>query len=127
MRDYKKVAPRYGTNQDLAHLFAEAHARGIHVLLDLVPCHTSEEHPWFLASAKAERNEYTDRFIWTDNPFASADGLAFVGEGGSALIASRDVPLLQATVLTVACVYCLVNFLADLAYGLVNPRIRYHS
>ena len=46
---------------------------------------------------------------------------------GSALIASRDVPLLQATVLTVACVYCLVNFLADLAYGLVNPRIRYHS
>ena len=79
VRDYKKVAPRYGTNQDLAHLFAEAHARGIHVLLDLVPCHTSEEHPWFLASAKAERNEYTDRFIWTDNPFASADGLAFVG------------------------------------------------
>ena len=42
-------------------------------------------------------------------------------------VTSRDVPLLQATVLTVACVYCLVNFLADLAYGLVNPRIRYHS
>ncbi|MBR3880326.1 MAG: ABC transporter permease [Mailhella sp.] len=40
-------------------------------------------------------------------------------------VTSRDVPLLQATVLTVACVYCLVNFLADLAYGWVNPRIRY--
>lgn len=40
-------------------------------------------------------------------------------------VTSRDVPLLQATVLTVASVYCLVNFLADLAYGWVNPRIRY--
>lgn len=40
-------------------------------------------------------------------------------------VTSRHVPLLQATVLTVASVYCLVNFLADLAYGWVNPRIRY--
>ena len=35
--DYKKVAARYGTNDDLAALFAAAHARGMHVLLDLVP------------------------------------------------------------------------------------------
>ena len=61
VRDYKKVAPRYGTNEDLQQLFQVAHEKGIHVLLDLVPGHTSEEHPWFLESAKAEKNEYSDR------------------------------------------------------------------
>ena len=41
VRDYKKVAPRYGTNDDLVRLFNEAHKRDMHVLLDLVPGHTS--------------------------------------------------------------------------------------
>lgn len=66
VRDYKKVAPRYGTNEDLVRLFEEAHKKGIHVLLDLVPGHTSEEHVWFKESAKAEKNEYSGRYIWTD-------------------------------------------------------------
>lgn len=69
VRDYKKVAPRYGTNEDLYRLFEEAHKRGIHVLLDLVPGHTSEEHEWFEASKKAspeEQGAYADRYIWSD-------------------------------------------------------------
>ena len=66
VRDYKLVAPRYGTNEDLYALFREAHQLGIRVLLDLVPGHTSEAHPWFLESGKAERNEYSDRYVWTD-------------------------------------------------------------
>lgn len=66
VRDYKLVAPRYGTNEDLYALFREAHDLGIRVLLDLVPGHTSEEHPWFIASGQAQRNEYSDRYIWTD-------------------------------------------------------------
>ena len=66
VRDYKLVASRYGTNEDLYALFAEAHALGIRVLLDLVPGHTSEEHPWFLQSGQPIRNAYSDRYIWTD-------------------------------------------------------------
>ena len=65
--DYCQVAPRYGTNDDLVRLFDEAHARDIHVLLDLVPGHTSIEHPWFQASQQAEANEYTGRYVWTDS------------------------------------------------------------
>lgn len=78
VRDFKKIAPRYGTNADMAELFSLAHEKGMHVILDLVAGHTSEEHEWFKESAKQERNEMSDRFIWTNEAFASADGLAFI-------------------------------------------------
>lgn len=78
VRDYKKVAPRYGTNEDLYRLFEEAHGKGIRVLLDLVPGHTSEEHPWFLQSQKEEKNEYTNRYIWTNSCWQGADGMSYV-------------------------------------------------
>lgn len=55
VRDYKKVAARYGTNEDLQQLFNEAHTRGMRILLDLVPGHTSEEHEWFKESSRAEK------------------------------------------------------------------------
>ncbi len=74
--DYYKIAPRYGTNEDARQLFDEAHKRGMHVLLDLVPGHTSHLHPWFLESMKAERNEYTDRYVWTDDIWNAPEGFA---------------------------------------------------
>ena len=64
--DYYKVAPRYGTNEDLYRLFDEAHFRGMRVILDLVPGHTSDECEWFKQSCLPEHNKYTDRYIWTD-------------------------------------------------------------
>jgi glycosidase len=70
--DFLRVASRYGTNADLERLFAEAHKRGIKVCLDLVAGHTSAAHPWFKSSARAERNEFTDRYIWTDSVWRSA-------------------------------------------------------
>ena len=79
VRDYKTVAPRYGTNEDLYRLFAAAHEKGIRVLLDLVPGHTSEEHPWFLESGKAERNAYSDRYIWTDFWIKGIPGRPYIG------------------------------------------------
>ncbi len=64
VRDYYKAAPRYGTNEDLQHLFEKVHERGMHILLDLVPGHTSIEHPWFKESCEPDQNEFTDRYIW---------------------------------------------------------------
>ena len=74
--DYYKVAPRYGTNDDLKRLFEQAHSRGMHVLLDLVPGHTSTHHPWFQESMKASHNEYTDRYVWTNSVWEEPTGIA---------------------------------------------------
>ncbi|MCC8025616.1 MAG: glycosylase [Clostridium sp.] len=67
IRDFYKVAPRYGTNQDIKDLFEEVHSRDMHIILDLVPGHTSIEHPWFQESMKNENNAYSDFYIWTPN------------------------------------------------------------
>jgi glycosidase len=55
--DYTDVDPRFGTLADLDALVAAAHRLGLRVLLDLVLCHTSIEHPWF--------REHPDRYIWS--------------------------------------------------------------
>lgn len=78
VRDYCKTAERYGTFEELKGLFEEVHARGMHILLDLVPGHTSEEHPWFLESGKKEENEFSHRYIWTDSWFKRADGFPYI-------------------------------------------------
>ncbi len=65
--DFYKVAPRYGTNEDLRRLFDEARARGIRVVLDLVAGHTSIENAWFKESSRHEKNPYTDWFVWTNS------------------------------------------------------------
>lgn len=67
VRNYKEIAPRYGTKDDLKKLLDTAHEKGIRVLLDLVPGHTSDQNEWFLQSKKAEKNEFTDRYIFTDS------------------------------------------------------------
>jgi glycosidase len=59
--DYLTVDPRYGNNDDLVKLADEARARGIRLLLDLVAGHTSDTHPWFVASAHDPGDH---RYIW---------------------------------------------------------------
>ena len=73
--DYYQAAPRYGTNADLKRLFNEVHKRDMHILLDLVPGHTSVAHPWFKESCKADRNEFTDRYIWTDSTWGQLENM----------------------------------------------------
>ena len=65
--DFYKVAPRYGNNEDLRALFADARKLGIRIMLDLVAGHTSDQHPWFRASQRAQANKYSDWFVWTDS------------------------------------------------------------
>ncbi|MEG1705874.1 MAG: alpha-amylase family glycosyl hydrolase [Clostridia bacterium] len=67
VEDFYKVAPRYGTNETLYTLFKQAHSKGIHIILDLVAGHTSDKHKWFVASSEPQRNEYSDRYIWTNS------------------------------------------------------------
>lgn len=110
IRNYYKAAPRYGTNEDLRQLFAEAHKRGMHVILDLVPGHTSDECKWFQESAKAEKNEYTDRYVWTNSVWEGFDGVdQIMGaiRGGT----ERDG----------ACAANFFNAQPALNYGFANP------
>lgn len=71
--DYYKVAPRYGTNEDLELLISVARKSNIRIILDLVPGHTSIEHPWFQMSQKAEHNKYTDWYIWNGSVWDGSD------------------------------------------------------
>lgn len=65
--DHKEIDPRFGTLVDFKNLLNEAHKRNIKVCIDLVPGHTSEEHPFFLRSGEEAHNEYSDMFIWTND------------------------------------------------------------
>jgi alpha-glucosidase len=51
--DYRGIHPPFGTLDDAQHLIDDAHAAGLKVLLDVVPNHTSDEHPWFVAARAA--------------------------------------------------------------------------
>lgn len=67
--DYAHVDREYGTDDDFRTLMAEAHRRGIRVIVDLVLNHTSAEHPWFLASRSDPRSEKRDWYVWrNDDP-----------------------------------------------------------
>lgn len=104
--DYYMVAPRYGTNEDIKRLFSEVHKRDMHLLLDLVPGHTSTEHKWFKESLKAERNEFTDRYVWTDSIWEEPQGMGCIRG-----ISDRDGS-------------CAVNFFSHqpaLNYGFYKP------
>ncbi len=63
--DYYAVNPDYGTMEDFEHLLAEAHLRGIRVIIDLVLNHTSNQHPWFI-QARDPASPYHDWYVWSD-------------------------------------------------------------
>ena len=64
--DYVGVHPDLGTTADLDRLVADAGARGIAVLLDLVPNHTSSLHPWFVEARSGRGAQHRDWYVWAD-------------------------------------------------------------
>jgi alpha-glucosidase len=64
--DYCGIDPRFGTMADFDRLREAAHARGLKLLLDFVPNHSSSEHPWFLESRTSRENPKRDWYIWRD-------------------------------------------------------------
>jgi len=69
--DYRAIDPLFGTLEDIDALIADAHARGLKLILDLVPNHTSDQHPWFVESRSSRDNPRRDWYIWRD---AKPDG-----------------------------------------------------
>jgi alpha-glucosidase len=64
--DHRGVDPVFGRLEDFDRLVAEAHARGLRVILDFVPNHTSERHPWFVESRASRRSPRRGWYIWRD-------------------------------------------------------------
>ena len=64
--DYCDIDPRFGTLADFDALLAAAHARGLKLLLDFVPNHSSTDHPWFRESRSSRDNPKRDWYIWRD-------------------------------------------------------------
>jgi len=64
--DYTDVDPVFGTLKDFDELLAGAHRRGIKVIVDWVPNHTSDQHPWFVESASSRNSPRRDWYVWRD-------------------------------------------------------------
>src|SRR5215218_806972 len=69
--DYEDIDPRFGTLDDADALIAAAHERGLKLLMDVVPCHTSIEHPWFRA--------HPERYVWADGDAPPNNWIASFG------------------------------------------------
>ena len=64
--DYVGVDPLFGTLEDFDELIEQVHARGLKLILDFVPNHTSDRHPWFMESRASRTNPKRDWYIWRD-------------------------------------------------------------
>ena len=62
--DYTAIDPVFGDAADFDQFIAAAHGHGLKVVLDLVPNHTSDRHPWFLESRSSEKSRKRDWYIW---------------------------------------------------------------
>jgi alpha-glucosidase len=69
--NYTDIDPMFGSLEDFDALVVAAHARGLKVILDFVPNHTSDQHPWFIESRTSRQSAKRDWYVWRDG---KADG-----------------------------------------------------
>jgi alpha-glucosidase len=83
--DYTGIDPLFGTMEDFDALIGAAHAAGLRIILDLVPNHTSDQHPWFIESRKSRDNAKRDWYIWREPAAGGGPPNNWLSEfGGSA-------------------------------------------
>jgi alpha-glucosidase len=83
--DYTGIDPLFGTLEDFDALVEAAHALGLKVILDLVPNHTSDQHPWFIESRSSRDHPKRDWYLWRDpKPDGGAPNNWLSEFGGSA-------------------------------------------
>lgn len=78
IEDFYDIDPKFGTLKDLKNLLDSAHKLGIKIILDLVPGHASESNKDFLESAKPERNDKSDLFIWNKSVWENEPGYRLI-------------------------------------------------
>jgi alpha-glucosidase len=93
--DYVGIDPLFGTLADFDELLAHAHGLGLKVLLDLVPNHTSDLHPWFLESRSSRSNSKRDWYLWHDG--AANGGPPNNWHSGSAAAPGSSIPTAAST------------------------------
>ena len=71
--NYCDIDPLFGTLDDFKELVTKSHELGINVMVDFVPNHTSNQHPWFIESRSSKTNDKRDYYVWRD---AKPDGSA---------------------------------------------------
>jgi alpha-glucosidase len=64
--DYRNIDPMYGSLSDFDHMVAEGRKHRVRIILDFVPNHTSDQHPWFLDSKSSPTAAHRDWYIWRD-------------------------------------------------------------
>lgn len=83
--DYKDIHPLFGSMEDMDVLIKELHERKMKLILDLVPNHTSDQHPWFIESRSSKSNPKRDWYLWKDaKPDGQAPNNWLAAFGGSA-------------------------------------------
>ena len=82
--DYCGIDPLFGSLADFGRLIADAHARGLKVVMDFVPNHTSDRHPWFIESRSSRSARRRDWYIWRDGKDGGPPNNWISNFGGSA-------------------------------------------
>jgi len=82
--NYVDVAPEYGTLDDFKRFLDGAHQRNMHVIIDMVMNHSSDQHPWFIESRSSRDNPRRDWYVWLDGVDGKPPNNWSSGFGGSA-------------------------------------------
>lgn len=81
IKDFYGVDPRLGNHGELVEVIRTAHDRGLRVVADLIVNHTSDQHPWFVASRRSKDNPFRDFYVWRDtDPGDTSAEVVFPGE-----------------------------------------------